>query len=462
MAFPNNFTSTSQVSAARNGPPVIAFNEKLLRDEELAQSNRQPPPPYDSHLSPESQRLKSSVSSLDFGSLEVNEDQSKRYADTTDDQAAKKSTMTLFKKTEITSDVWNILSQRTVIKAKLKAMYELGINDGIEGARKQMDDLKERLNMSLKNADHLQAIIYQHEESKERFTADWEALTAKYNALLELKAKHEEAEWYYRREKEHRHSSLVTESAYNTDSNSGFERAFQKLSTTSRELGLQPPPADTVLHTLVDSFARRDSTASLASTTSASTYNVDVDLSKLMRKASMASFIDTDGEHPIMQVDGKAQSLPRPPPMPMLAGNEEQALDKPSLDIGAALVKYLTKEAEVSDRLSFKTKEEIRSALGVYNLIYNTRTNDPVTVQTVKNSLLKLRELALLCAGGKVMVKLGAREILEQKIGIKLPNVPEKQIINVTVQNKSARGGYRGRGTNRATTSRGRGRGGHT
>jgi hypothetical protein len=334
-------------------------------------------------------------------------------------------------------------------------MYELGINDGIEGARKQMNDLKERLNMSLKNADHLQAIIYQHEESKERFTADWEALTAKYNALLELKAKHEEAEWYYRREKEHRHSSLVTESAYNTDSNSGFERAFQKLSTTSRELGLHPPPTDTVLHTLADSFARRDSTASLVSTTSASTYNVDVDLSKLMRKASMASFIDVDSEHPIVHVDGKAQSLPRPPPMPMLAGNEEQALD-------AALVKYLTQEAEVSDRLSFKTKEEIRSALGVYNLIHNTRTNDPVTVQTVKNSLLKLRELALLCAGNKAMVKLGAREILEQKIGTKLPNVPEKQVINVTVQNKSTRGGYRGRGTNRATTSRGRGRGGHT
>jgi hypothetical protein len=59
----------------------------------------------------------------------------------------------------ITTEIWLILSKRTVIKTKLKDMYDIGVADGLDKARKQLQEMKDRKEDAIKTADELQSKI---------------------------------------------------------------------------------------------------------------------------------------------------------------------------------------------------------------------------------------------------------------------------------------------------------------
>ena len=138
---------------------VVLFNENLLREESAKKAQMDSPPVYSEHASPDKSRLKKSVSSLGIANLQVS-DTTKRVQDNDfDEPPNKKSLTTVLGSMEITTEIWLILSKRTVIKTKLKDMYDIGVADGLYKARKQLQEMKDRKEDAIKTADELQSKI---------------------------------------------------------------------------------------------------------------------------------------------------------------------------------------------------------------------------------------------------------------------------------------------------------------
>ena len=113
---------------------------------------------------------------------------------------------------------------------------------------------------------------------------------------------------------------------------------------------------------------------------------------------------------------------------------------------GDKVILWLLGKLETEDKVSLKTKNQIKGDIDLYKALKENPDASPEAITAAQKLLLKLKEYTFLLQGGKAMIKSGETQTDSAMLGYEFPTVPIRPYVKVVMPSAKGRGGKSSRG----------------
>ena len=113
---------------------------------------------------------------------------------------------------------------------------------------------------------------------------------------------------------------------------------------------------------------------------------------------------------------------------------------------GDKVILWLLGKLETEDKVSLKTKNQIKGDIDLYKALKENPDASPEAITAAQKLLLKLKEYTFLLQGCKAMIKSGETQTDSAMLGYEFPTVPIRPYVKVVMPSAKGRGGKSSRG----------------